>query len=436
MSELADSCWPPVPEASDYPGRGRILIAFSGGADSVCLAAQVARSGTTRTLLAVHVDHGLDPDSAERSERACELAAGLGLQFRLERLALGRGNEAVARRARYQVFEKLLGEEELLLTGHHADDQAETILLRLLRGAGPQGLAGIPRQRSLGRGWVFRPLLAWSRGSILSWLNQHGLSWQDDPTNTDLSIDRNFLRHRIVPLLESRWPGLRQRLGRSAALGAGAVEALDWLAEEDLQVVQIDRYRLDLQALLALNRFRQGQVLRYWCIQHALSPPPASQLDSFIDQMGQARADRQPRLQLGSRVLSCWRGHIWMDRDYPEFASWQTNWSGLGMLALPGRLGSLALRGGEAPFSNLLQVRLGRQGERIALPGRCGRHALNQLMAEAGIPPWQRRLWPRLELDGELVAVGTRWLADGFRELLAQRQVALEWRDRPAELSG
>lgn len=436
MSELADSSWPPVPGASDYPGHGRILIAFSGGADSVCLAAQVARSGTTRALLAVHVDHGLDPDSADRAAQAGELAAEIGLPFRLERLALGSGNEAEARRARYQTFEKLLGDEELLLTGHHADDQAETILLRLLRGAGPQGLAGIPRQRRLGRGWVFRPLLAWSRGSILSWLNQQGLNWQDDPTNTDLSIDRNFLRHRIVPLLESRWPGLRQRLGRSAALGAGAIEALDWLAEDDLKGVQIDRYRLDLHALLALNRFRQGQVLRYWCIQHALSPPPASQLDSFMDQLGQARPDRQPRLELGSRMLSCWRGQVWIDRTHPEFASWQTKWSGLGMLALPGRLGSLVLRGGEAAFSELLQVRLGGRGERIALPGRCGHHALNQLMAEAGIPPWQRRLWPRLELNGEIVAVGTRWLAGSFRELLAQRQLALEWRDRPSELIG
>ncbi|TVQ30248.1 MAG: tRNA lysidine(34) synthetase TilS [Wenzhouxiangella sp.] len=426
---------PAFPNPDSLPGQGRILIAFSGGPDSVCLAANLVESATRRPLLAIHVDHGLDQNSQQRARRAGKLAGQLGLPLHLEQLEAPplTGGEAAARRARYAIFERHIQDNELLVTGHHSDDQAETMLLRLLRGAGPQGLLGIPQQRQFGRGWIARPLLDWPRSAVVAWLRSRGLEWQDDPTNSDLAMDRNFLRHRIFPLLESRWPGLRQSLARSARLGAGAADALEQMALEDLAMTLGPEQRLDHGRLQTLSRFRQGQVLRYWYLEKQLEPPPARRLDVFLDQLATAANDRQPCLDWAGHRLSLWRAQLWLHRSPRSFDAWRQDWTGEGKLRLPGTLGQLELSGANTSLGSPVSIRLGRKGERLRLQNRCGSRSVNQLMAEAGIPPWQRPLWPRLERDGQVLAVGDRWLDADFGSELSRLSAKLRWQARPGE---
>ncbi len=426
---------PGFADAQSLPGSGRILIAFSGGPDSVCLAANLVAVAQPRPVLAIHIDHGLDSLSQQRALRARELAAQLDLPLQLERVDTppADGGEAAARQARYAILEAHLQDDELLVTGHHADDQAETILLRLLRGAGPQGLLGIPEQRRFGRGWIARPLLHWPRSAIVAWLQRHNLAWQDDPTNTDLGMDRNFLRHRIFPLLESRWPGLRQSLARSARLSSGASEALEELALQDLDSARRAVDRLDHASLQALSRYRQGQVLRYWCMERQIEPPPGRRIDDFLNQLSQARSDRQPSLEWQGQQLKLWRKQLWLHPVHPHPGKWQQGWSGQDKLLLPDSLGSLRLQGASAALSSPVTVRFERAGERIRLPNRQGSQSVRQLMAESGVPPWQRALWPRLERRGSLLAVGSRWLDRDFSAELKAQSLQIQWLQRPPE---
>ncbi len=426
---------PGFPEPRSLPGRGRILIAFSGGSDSVCLAANLVQSATDRPLLAVHIDHGLDPGSQQRAECAQALADQLGIDLHLERLdPPPAGGEAGARAARYDVFARLIQNEELLVTGHHADDQAETVVLRLLRGAGPTGLKGIPKQRRFSRGWIARPLLSWSRDEVLDWLKNHDLRYQADPTNLDTAIDRNFLRQRIMPLLENRWPGLRHRIARSAALGQGATEALEALAAMDLRSARANDFCLNRARLQALGRYRLGQVLRHWCFQRGLEPPPARQLDDFLDQIEQAAADRQPMLQWLKQRIILWRQHLWLTPCRPDQSAWRRQWQLDKPLPLPGDLGALAIEGPQPTRLPPVIVRLGRPGERIRLPGQTHRRAVKQLMVDLGVPPWQRGLWPRLERAGQVLAVGSRWLDAEFAAELGRAGGVLRWQQPPDDI--
>jgi tRNA(Ile)-lysidine synthase len=417
-------------DPASLPGRGRILLAFSAGADSVCLAALLAECKISRPVLCVHIDHGLDAASSERAARAQAIAEGLGLAAQVIQVRpdpAHAGLEAGARKARYQALAGLMAPGDLLLTAHHADDQAETILMRLLRGSGPAGLSGIPACRTFGAGWLARPLLAFERQEIIAWLEAREMGWIEDPTNLDLSIDRNFLRRQVMPMLRRRWPGLDASIRRSGQLSLGAAQALESLAREDLGQGLNRHGGLWVEHLLRLSAYRQGEVIRLWCHRCGLEAPPGRQLEAFLDQLESSAHDRQPELR--------WQGHwlvrqgdaIWLFECEPLVPQDVLTWNGQSALHLPGQLGRLVLEGGPA-FAQPMHVYFGQQaGERIRLPGRAHHHAVKQLMNEAGIPAWQRPLWPRLYGNDELLAVGDRWLSHDFAGWLAEHGARLCW---------
>ncbi|MFU8831631.1 MAG: tRNA lysidine(34) synthetase TilS [Wenzhouxiangella sp.] len=412
------------------PGHGRILVAFSGGPDSVCLAAQLKRSILTRPLSCIHVDHGLDSQSGQRAMQAAAIARSLGLDCLVERVAVDRegGVEAGARKARYAVFSRLLQSGETLVTAHHADDQAETILMRLLRGAGPGGLAGIPRERVFGRGLLARPLLDWTRSEIMAWLENEGLEWVSDPANRDPAFDRNFIRHEIMPRLRERWPGVVGAIRRTGRLSEGAADAVIQTARLDLANCLSPKRKLSQDCLALLPTFRQAEMLRYWCRKESRQLPPGAQLDEFLSQLEHAGSDRQPMLRWEGQTLHAYDGWLWLDQDratpYPDTFTW----TGSEPLTLPSNIGRLMLASSGASITPPLTVRFGQPGERIRLPNRAHRHAVKKLMSEAGIPPWQRALWPRLWQDERLVAVGQRWLDAEFVSELADKELELAWK--------
>ena len=417
------------PGPDELPGNGRIVIAFSGGPDSVCLAALVARARPRRPVTCVHVDHQLDPDSGTRAGQAARIAEGFGLDCRIERVQPDDrdGPEASARRARYRALATQLGPEGVLLTAHHADDQTETILLRLLRGAGPDGLAGIPPQRRFGTGWIVRPLLDHPRERIITWLRTHRLDWIEDPGNRDRRFDRNVLRHDIMPQLRQRWPGVDRAIRRSGSLSRGAAGALAELAAADLERCRESSHRLRIDALLALSPFRRASAIRRWCLDVALAPPPGTRLDELLAQIDRMQSDRCPELRWNAHALRAWRGRLWLEREPPHAPDWSATWCGDRPLPLPEPIGRLTLESPVPVCLPRLEVCLGTPGEALRLPGTTHRKAVKNLMRAASVPPWQRALWPRLWRDGELLAVGGRWLSPGFSRELERHGCHLVW---------
>jgi tRNA(Ile)-lysidine synthase len=422
------------PRPDELPGIGRIVIAFSGGPDSVCLAALVAREQPRRPVICVHIDHQLDPESLSRSRRAEQIAAHIGLHCRIDRVRPDDrdGPEASARRARYRALAKELGPDGVLLTAHHADDQTETILLRLLRGAGPDGLAGIPVQRRFATGWIVRPLLDQPRERIMAWLEAQGLDWIEDPTNQSRRFDRNVLRRDIMPLLTRRWPGADRAIRRSGALSRGASEALAELADADLENCRESNRRLKLAPLRALSSFRRASAIRRWCLKAQVPPPPGNRLDELLAQIDRAQSDRCPELRWDRHVLRVWRERLWLDYQPSVAPDWSAGWRGDQPLFLPEPIGSLLLEAASPVRLPRVEVCLGVPGETLRLVGSEHRQAVKELMRSASIPPWQRALWPRLWRDGELLAVGGRWLAAGFSEELERRDCRLVWRSELA----
>lgn len=420
------------------PGTGRIIVAFSGGPDSVCLLHQLTRLENDRELLCVHVDHGLDAQSAERAERAAEIARHLGIACRIVRVELdaGRGPEERARKARYRALESLLEDGDLLATAHHADDQTETVLLRLLRGAGPEGLAGIRAVRRFGRGRLVRPLLEWARSEIEDWLQRHDLDCIRDPANDCLDFDRNHLRHEVLPALRERWPGVDAALRRSARLCRGAANFVAERVDHDLTTMNADDSdTLDLRGLRDDSIFYRGEALRAWCLRRSVAPPPGRRLDAFLEQVAGAAADRCPEIRWGRSRLRFWDRRVWLDPAGQPEDRWRLSWDGITPLQLPAGLGTLSLDGPSGPPLTL-EVRAGRDGESLRPAGDDHRRECKRLLADAGVPPWQRPLWPRIWHKGHLAALGAQWFTREFKSRLEERGQRLRWTSGTRRLVG
>ena len=307
----------------------RLVIAFSGGLDSTVLlhALAVSREVHGKSLLAVYVNHGLHQDSGRWGDHCEAIARSLNVE--IERLAVdvmtdaGKGTEAAARTVRYDVLRSLIQEGDWLLSAHHKDDQAETLLLNLMRGSGPSGLAGIGEVQPFSAGWLVRPLLSFSQSELRNYATQHDLSWIDDPSNEDRQFDRNYLRHEILPRLEERWPEVSDRLRQSAVLAREAATMLDQLADDDLQALADRPDRLSLDALRALPSERQRNVIRYVVRELGLPAPPAFRMH-FPGAAGRKSgttislcSNVQKTVTSGARVSSCLAHWVTAPRSVP-----------------------------------------------------------------------------------------------------------------------
>jgi tRNA(Ile)-lysidine synthase len=424
-------------DPAHLPGQGRLIIAFSGGPDSVCLLHLLQRATPDRERLCVHVDHGLDDHSGERARRARAIAESLGTPCHVVTVTVDAqaGPEAGARQARYAALEQAMRPGDTLLTAHHADDQTETVLLRLIRGAGPAGLGGIRVVRPFGPGWLARPILDWPRSRIEAWLARHELDWVEDPSNALLDFDRNFLRHQIIPRLRERWPGVDRSIRRSARLCRGAEDLAVRTVDDDLDRARRSRDALPIDELVDDSHHYRATVIRSWCIARGIDPPPGRMLDSFLTQIEVAGGDRIPEMRWGNRTLRFWRRSLWLEADAPEAPTWERHWDGRRALELPNDAGCLRLSGSAGPALSLV-VRSGQDGERLRPSGNAHHRRCKQLLAEAGVPPWQRVHWPRIWFDGRLVALGSRWLEAGFRQYLDDRRQTLVWAPGPRHFAG
>ncbi len=420
-------------QLAGYPDVRRWLIGYSGGLDSRVLAELAARTLEPSRILLLHVNHHLQSESDVWAAQAVDQARALGVAIRVLDVAPASASEADAREARYGAFARECEPGDMLLLGHHADDQAETLLLRLMRGAGAKGLAGMPRQRALGEAQLLRPLLGVSRSELQAWARVQGLSWVEDPSNSAVDYDRNFIRHRVLTPLMQRWPDAPARMGRSAGLLEETAGLLEELAQDDLKGCLITQAGLSGMALSALSVARQRNLLRYWLAGRTGVTVNAALLARIEQELLQAAPDRQPELRLGEYRLRRYRGDLFLHTEVPiagPAALVQVVLAPDEIVLAHGRL-SISV-GCDAAVPRLrtlegLGLRYRREGERCRPAGRSGSHPLKKLFQEYGVLPWLRNAWPLLVCDDEIVAAPGLWVCEGWQAEPGDVGYVIDW---------
>ncbi|HTO45055.1 MAG TPA: tRNA lysidine(34) synthetase TilS [Burkholderiales bacterium] len=398
---------------------GRVVVGLSGGADSAALLhALVQVAGAVSVMpAAVHVHHGLSPHADEWAQFCARLCRDLGVELTEVRVHVDRhsrlGIEGAAREARYAVFRQQRADAVAL--AHHADDQAETLLMQLLRGAGVRGLSAMPALRTLNLvtgSRLLRPWLALTRDEIRSYAEGAGLTWVEDESNSDEAFDRSFLRSRVLPVLVARYPGLRETLGRTAQNLGDATQLLDDLAGRDAHGA-LAGDSLAVSALAALSPAGARNLLRWFLETQHLPAPSRDQLDEALRQVLAARADARVRVKIGTAWLRRHRGRLYVEAARREPAEgWRVAWSGQHEVTLPGDLGRLWFESTRGTGLSLARL----SSEAVAIAGRKGgerlrpapnrpSRTLKNLLHEAHVPEWERRRLPLIFVGETLVWV-------------------------------
>lgn len=424
-----------------YADAKRIYIAYSGGIDSHVLLHLCATTQLfPEKITAVHIHHGLQ-DAADGWVRHCaKTAEQLGVNFILQQVdaqpATGESPEEAARNSRYQALADMLDNGDLLLTGQHREDQYETILLQMLRGAGLAGLSGMPEQSPLGKGVLLRPMLNVAKQDIEQYAGKHGLHWVEDSSNQCDDFDRNYLRNQISPLLKARWPSADKTISRAGKHCAEAAEFVEEVAGGlFLSVYSPEQQCLSIPKLLAFDQYRQQLIIRRWFKVLELRMPSTQFIRQLVDNVMKARENADPCLQFGNGAVRRYRNHLYWqkqmhDIDYSARYSWplgETEFhlpnNGILLMSTTSQPGIDATIWQGAEIS--ISYRQG--GERMRLPGRKGSHSLKKLFQEAGVPPWHRPNIPLVFVDGQLAIVGDKWFGSEFYQQVGANNIQLEW---------
>ncbi|HEY0768293.1 MAG TPA: tRNA lysidine(34) synthetase TilS [Steroidobacteraceae bacterium] len=442
-----------------------VCVEFSGGADSTALLAALARlKRPPLKLRALHVDHRLHPHSSSWSAHCRRLAHALDvpLEVRTASIVRARGEslEAAARATRYRLLAAALGQDEALLTAHHEDDQLETVLLQLLRGAGLAGIAAMPAKACFARGALVRPLLSWSHAALTAWVRSQGLGWIEDPGNSELRLDRNYLRSRVLPVIRERWPSAALTVTRTAQHAAEAQRLLDALGAADAARASFGAM-LSAKLLRTLSPERRRNALRFWITNAGHLAPPARRLEEIAGPLLAARADAQPLVRWEGALVqrhadllslrapsgaagvpaALARGSARSRRpaappavppaaSAPRLDGFSWQWHRRRTCVLPAAGGTLTLkRDARGPVDldalpATLTIRARAGGERLR-PVRGGpRRALKSLLQEARVPIRERARLPLMFASEKLIAVAGLWLDESVQASAASRRRA------------
>jgi tRNA(Ile)-lysidine synthase len=429
--------------------RPRVVVAFSGGVDSTVLAHVLAKSRRKfASLRWVHIDHGLQPASGEWARRCARQArrwripvAVLSLSIEVRR---GESPEAAARQARYAALAGVLEPGEVLVTAQHRDDQVETLLLQLFRGAGVAGLAAMPAFAPFAAGYIARPLLDVSRAELESYARQYDLRWIEDPTNALVRFDRNYLRHRVLPRIRARWKGLDQAVARSARHMAEAARLLDETARRDLAAAA-DGNALSVVALRTLPAPRRRNALRAFITAAGVEVPSASKLGEISTALLSARADAQPHVEWPEGRIRRDGGRLTLEvisRNARRSSSaialkswlWERdrecliNEAGDFLAIVADEFGPIDLE----RFPASLELRARKGGESLRPGPRARTQSLKKLMQAADLSIDERARLPLLYAGERLVAVGDRWIdASIAANDKSRRRARLAWTRAP-----
>lgn len=422
-----------VPKAKNY------VVALSGGLDSALLLKCFRVTYPSVPLKAIHVHHGLSTNADTWALHCQQLCDALSIPCHVERVVVentGEGTEAAARRARYAVFERLLDEHDVLLQGHHKNDQAETVLLRALRGSSVKGLAAIPMQRKLSCGaLVFRPWLVLTRQELELEAAKLELAWVEDESNFDESFDRNFIRQKLLPLIEERWPKAVDsfvQLAENARQSQGFID--EWshqafangLARSSFDGESI----LDIRQLLQFKRQEQQFLVRAWIDSQSYPQPSAQIFERIFTELIPAKKEASPILQWGNTELRRYDGAIYCSSRQSQASLASTEKLRFIQLGdersievfdkrIHCRYQTLEKVGGDG-FESCLTILAPQDGFDLEIKPRAGGESLKlredgvarnlkSLFQEAKIPTWLRDRVPLFYINGSLAAVGTHW---------------------------
>lgn len=394
--------------------QSTVWLAFSGGLDSRVLLhglLQVRSAFPGLKLKVAHVNHGLSPQAGDWAKQCQNLCQQLAVDCEIKILDLAitkqTGSiEEIARNARYHWFAELLQPNDLMLTAHNCDDQAETLLLQLLRGSGIKGLACMPEKKPLGQGWLLRPFLNMDRASLQAIAVSAQLSWIEDESNFSTRFDRNYLRHQVFPQLIQRWPATKKLLARSANHAAEADMLLEEIATQDLSTVLHTSGQIAIPLLQQLTEVRQKNLLRFWLKQRGFSLPSQVKLRQILKEVINSSEDAKAVVHWPGVEVRRFRDYLYAIIPQPTAASqlslrWNTSYP----LTLPNDQGVLIASGTNSLPNTEVTVKYRQGGERFHPQNRIGSHPLKKLFQEWQVPPWQRNTLPLVFLDELLIAV-------------------------------
>lgn len=424
FSEILESLFFKSDFSSEIPKR--YLVAYSGGLDSHVLL-HLCSKFSKLPVLAVYIHHGLQDEADQWSMHCADACNALQLPFKTIHVdaskCSGESPEETARKVRYAALKAELEPGDCLLTAHHQDDQSETVLLQLFRGAGVAGLAAMPMIKESNSTFHARPMLNFSRDEIHHYAIANNLKWVEDPSNQDTDFDRNLLRQKIIPDIKKRWSGLGASLSKVSIQQQDALEIIEAMASIDLAaIITQQSHVIDITGLLRLSRARQLNVLRFWIHRCAHDAPTANVLHQVLQTVLPAAEYASPKVCWGQSEICRYQGQLYCLKQIEHDASETYNWNPEEKLILE-KL-NIELRIDQGHLQKLkpdlldkkLIVKFRQGGEKIRPVGRKNTHSLKKLMQAAGIPPWQRSRIPLIYFDGKMICVYGYWIAEGYSQ--------------------
>lgn len=406
----------------------KIFIAYSGGLDSHVLLHLLVQLRMVRPklqLTAIHVNHNLSSNAKQWTKHCKKICKELLVECIVKNVNAkikikDYSPEEIARKLRYEAFAENLPKNAVLVTAHQANDQAETLLLQLFRGAGPKGLAAMPIKVKFGKGWLVRPLLGFSREELLQYAKEYKLKWIEDESNADIKFDRNLIRHKLMPIIRKNWPGITTTLNRAASLCAAANDLLENLAAEDLANVTGDKNTINIEELKNLPLMRQNNVLRFWLHTLHLSTPSEAKLNEIVRTMVNSRGDANPVVQWQGTEIRRFQNYLHaMSPLLPHDKKQVLQFDLKRPLKLPGNLGVLRAKVSKKFLADFkgkkFTVQFRQGGEKLKLSNRQGTHQLKKLMQEWQVPSWLRDRIPLVYCGSEIIAVVGCYSVAGLR---------------------
>lgn len=421
----------------------QIIVAFSGGLDSTVLLHAISQLYHTSDtpIIAIHINHNLSANAADWQTHCQQICHSLDIDFIAQSVLItanDKGLEAEARALRYAAIAQHIKPHAIVVTGQHQQDQLETFMLQLKRGAGPKGLSAMPHTAAFAhQSLLLRPLLNCSRDTLEQYAKTHDLSWIEDESNLDTRFDRNFLRHQVMPTLHQRWPGFDKAACRSIALIAEQQQLVDEIAAEDLNQVLSSTNVLVISALLSLSNVRQRHLLRYWIAQQGVEMPSQALLNAMLLEVIAAKQDANPKVKWAGHQLRRFHDSLYLLGNEIEHAGEDcllvvnqtvTFDYGIGSLQLTDKI--------DVPVTNQLSLRPPREDEVVSVrfnvtgvsckpQGSPHTRKLKQLFKQYQLPPWQRSRIPMIYYGDELVCVAGLFVCEDAKPALASVRCVL-----------
>jgi tRNA(Ile)-lysidine synthase len=434
-----------------------VVVAYSGGVDSHVLLHAIhnlkQQDHFNFCLSAIHIHHGLSQNADKWQTHCQQVCATLNIEFQTANVnvqsAPRQSLEAQAREARYNKLAELAPANSQVLLGQHQDDQLETFLLQLKRGAGPKGLS------AMNRSWIsdypsqpdkqvgfYRPLLDTRQQTILDYAQQHKLLWCEDESNQNTDFERNFLRHDVLPILQSRWPEISRSVSRSAALCAEQQHLLDEVCEKKLKQIQASPYSLHLPALQLLSQSWLHQLVRYWLSELGIQSPSLAVLNQLKQEVLDAAEDASPILQWNGWQFRRFNQMLFVIAVKPLIDKQVLIWNGGSQMDLPLDMGTLHFRKCSEPIINSLtldskagdiSIQFGGYSQRFTPKGAVHSKPLKQWFKQWQIPPWVRNQVVLLRQNDQLLGIlmHAKWLPSQDYIPATREVVAIEFVSSP-----